>query len=118
MPRGKDGSIIGDATAVSTSSASGIWTMGEGHKYRTEYIWPTKASGGSMTHETFGTTTYMFHTFLTDGNFIVNEAITSGVDVLVVGGGGAGGNRWGGGGGGGGAGIDCSCPCDGSCPPG
>tara|TARA_Y100000310_G_scaffold30225_1_gene28750 strand:+ start:581 stop:1591 length:1011 start_codon:yes stop_codon:yes gene_type:complete len=40
MPRGKDGSIIGDATAVSTFSASGIWTMSEVHKYKTEGIWP------------------------------------------------------------------------------
>ena len=40
MPRGKDGSIIGDATAVSITSASGIWTMSEVHKYETEGTWP------------------------------------------------------------------------------
>jgi hypothetical protein len=99
MPRGKDGTIIGDATAVSVDSASGIWTMSEVHKYKTEGTWPvpTYATGGTES----AYTGFRVHTFLiteTGENFTANVAMN--VDILVVAGGGEGGNNDGGGGGG------------------
>jgi len=101
MPRGKDGSIIGVAPSVSTSSASGIWTMSEVHKYETEGTWPvTWPDGGTIIEPaSYYSNSHRSHTFLVSGDtFDVLGAITC--DVFMAGGGGHGGD-----GGGGGAGA-------------
>jgi len=87
MPRGKDGSIIGDATAVSPHTASGIWTMSEVHKYRTEGIWPpgfVTATGGDSISTTLSG--YKIHVFTSSGTFAVTTV--GYIDYLVVAGGG------------------------------
>ena len=118
MPRGKDGSIIGDAVAPTGGAsgvASGIWTMSEVHKYKTEGIWPTErffmTATGGVNDSGDGTiidTDYKYHVFTGTDDFIVTAI---GVDptygnkvqyMIIAGGGGGGGGYYCAGGGAGG----------------
>ena len=63
-------------------------------------IIPFSASGGNIANALAPGNGYKYHTFGTDGNFVVSVAGT--VDILVIAGGGGGGGRAGGGGGAGG----------------
>ena len=106
MTYGTNGSVIGPDNVPTSSSAPGVWSLGEIAEARRDDIWPShklQLSGG--TDFTYGGNTY--HKFTSSGTLTVQGSGV--VEYVVVAGGGGGGSNsnsvYGSGGGGGGGGI-------------
>jgi len=86
---GTASAVVSDTTTTFTVEASDGVNINE-RQYSITVKAPV-ATGGSIQTYDIGGTTYVSHTFLSSGTFILNSNKT--VDVLLVGGGGAGGSH-------------------------